>query len=207
MHLGMHKWPLCEWPLWRANCIICVSAAAESNRQARFECAQRHANEVNKFALFPFCVAGMLASRARVAFAGGIAVAASAVRALSSLEQHAAGGDSWLAAGICDNSSAAANASLGLCNDTLANLTSGNETHGAAEQPDSLTDVIFMAVTSVILGLMILITVIGKSCVHKSLFLNIFWLIICVPPRKYGLLSRPSRADSAIYEAISTALT
>ena len=104
----------------------------------------------------------MLASRARVAFAGGIAVAASAVRALSSLEQHAAGGDSWLAAGICDNSSAAANASLGLCNDTLANLTSGNETHGAAEQPDSLTDVIFMAVTSVILGLMILITVIGE---------------------------------------------
>lgn len=101
---------------------------------------------------------------ARVAFAGGVAVAASAVRALSTLEQHAAG-DSWLAAaaGICDNSSSAANASMGLCNDTLGNLTSGNETHGAAPQPDSLTDVIFMAVTSVILGLMILITVIGES--------------------------------------------
>lgn len=104
-----------------------------------------------------------MASHARVAFAGGVAVAASAVRALSTLEQHAAG-DSWLAAaaGICDNSSVANTSLLGLCNDTLANLTAGNETHRDAEQSDSLTDVIFMAVTSVILGLMILITVIGE---------------------------------------------
>jgi hypothetical protein len=115
----------------------------------------------------------------RVVFAGSVAVAASAVRALSTLEQQAA--DHWLMSanassgggGICDNSSSLlVNGSSLFCNDTSGNFSSGNDTHGAPTHPDSLTDVIFMAVTSVILGLMILITVIGESAlpftyVHK----------------------------------------
>ncbi|CAB3362046.1 Hypothetical predicted protein [Cloeon dipterum] len=101
----------------------------------------------------------------RVAVAATLALATSTVRALSMRET---------CLGNRDNSTLEANATVPCVNDTYGNLSSldGNLTRGAPAQPDSLTDVIFMAVTSVILGLMILITVIGNVFVIAAILLE-----------------------------------
>ncbi|XP_059477021.1 5-hydroxytryptamine receptor-like [Neocloeon triangulifer] len=108
----------------------------------------------------------------RMAVAAALALATSTVRALRTMDQQS---DNWLSSSSsCDNSTTNSTISSVCSNDTFGNFTSldGNSTRGAPAEPDSLTDVIFMAVTSVILGLMILITVIGNVFVIAAILLE-----------------------------------